>query len=206
MLSRNLYVLFCLSYYLYLLTYMFLRITVRRGWEHRLVHTAKVHVSALSSCELRAVTSLGPTSGPHFIISEVGVTTVPTSLGSREPPWVTRGEVFGRTLAHSTCPLCVFSLGPLCLLSSSLNPVSCLPGLICVFPRQSADTCGVRHMHDSMGGKGAEWPAACSFPAFLQCGGRQWPRILQRVRESTGSLRHCNGRSCSRGKDRGGLS
>ena len=49
------------------------------------VRTAKVHVSALSSCELWAVTSLGLT-GPHFIISEVGVTTVPASLGSREPP------------------------------------------------------------------------------------------------------------------------
>lgn len=45
--------------------------------------------------------------------------------------------MFGRTLAHGTCALWVFSLGLLCLLSSSLNLVSCLPGLICVFPRHS---------------------------------------------------------------------
>lgn len=51
--------------------------------------------------------------------------TVSLAVTCLEEPWLT---------AHV---LWVFRLGPLCLLSSSLSPVSCLPGLICAFPRHS---------------------------------------------------------------------
>lgn len=184
--------------YLYLLASMFLRIAVRRGWGGTDSSAyCQVHVSALFSCELWAVTSLSLT-GPHFIISEVGVTTVPTSLGSRatvslvvtclEEPWLT---------AHALCECSALDSSAFCPLipQSSLLPAR---AYLRVSQTQSADTCAER-IRDSMGGKGAEGaPAACSFPAFLQCGGRQWQDSPQKVRKH--GLPGLRWRGCSRGR------
>lgn len=113
-------------------------------------------------------------SGPHFIIfwsrsdDATYLTGQPRATVSYSwwSVWKNTGSQHMPSVRVQSWTTLPFVLIP----QSSLLPAR---AYLRVSQTRSADTCGVRHMRDSMGGKGAERPAAGSFPAFLQCGGRQ---------------------------------
>lgn len=146
-------------------------------------------------------------SGSQFIISEVGVTTyLPHwAAESRRELLVVRcleeHWLSARTLREcSALDHSAFCPNP------SIQSPACQDLLACFPDTISRYLWGAPHA-SFHGWKGSR--EACCL--LLSCFPPVWRQTVtqvspQRVRESKGSLRHCNGRSSSRGKDRGGLS
>lgn len=122
--------------------------------------------------------------------------TVSLAVTCLEEPWLT---------AHVLCECSGLDHSAFCPHPSVQSPAC--QGLFACFPDiVSTYLWGAPHMRFH-GWKGSR-EACCR---LLSCFPPVWRQTVtqdspQRVRESTGSLRHCDGGSCSRGKDRGGLS